>query len=84
MKISQVISREKNLRRCLANFDLKSIIFHEKNQNFLDFFYKFSMDLYLQEIPSAALETRNAENAVPKTSIFALITFFWKAFQLFS
>ena len=35
----------------LANFDLKSIIFHEKKTHtFLDFCYKFSMCLYLDKI----------------------------------
>ena len=39
------------------------------------------MGLYLDKIPSIALKTRYRGNAPPKTDIFALMIFFWKAFH---
>ena len=68
----------------LTNVDLKSIIFHEKkSQTFLYIFYKFSMGLYLNKIPSVALQTRYLWNALQKTSILATnYLFFWTAFPM--
>ena len=40
------------------------------------------MGLYLDKIPSVALKAQSDGNAPPKTDIFALMTFFWKAFHM--
>ena len=40
------------------------------------------MSLYLDKILSVALKAQSDGNAPPKTDIFALMTFFWKAFHI--
>ena len=62
----EIFTISQNLTKCL----LKINDFLWKKM-FL-FFYKFSMGLYLDKIPSVALKTQCHGNAPPKTVIFAL------------
>ena len=60
----------------IENFSWKKI------SNFLRFFYKFSMGLYLNKIPSVALQTRYLWNALQKTLILGTnCSFFGQRFS---